>query len=110
MHVVPWQAAHMVVEVERDGHSNPRIEGEQVLHAVHVGLVIVLNGQAPAAVLAEPREVPAQGRLQQRLTKNDHCETCMWRVPIMPLDIPERQCFCLSWEAAVGARPFCSPC
>ncbi len=59
--VVPGQAAHMVVEVKRDGHSNPRIEGKQVLHAVHVGLVIVLNGQALAAVLAEPREVPAQG-------------------------------------------------
>ena len=58
----------MVVEVKCDGHPDPGIEGEQVLHTVHVGLVIVLDGQALAAVLAEPREVPA-GQAQQGLSR-----------------------------------------
>ena len=66
----------MVVKVKRDGHPDPCIEGEQVLHAVHVGLVIILNGQALAAVLAEPREVPVQ-QSQQQLTQDGHCEACM---------------------------------
>ena len=61
------QSAHMVVEVKRDGHPDPCIEGEQVLHTVHVGLVIILNGQTLAAVLAEAWEVPAE-QSQQLLT------------------------------------------
>ena len=92
----------MVVEVKCDGHPNPRIEGEQVLHAVHVGLVIILNGQALAAVLTEPREVPAQ-QSEQGLTQDGHCEACMCRASL------RQTAFLSSIESASAGKLWSGP-